>query len=105
MIKVDRLYSTAMVAYYSKQCYLREINTFIFSGTIFQEYAGKKAHFTNSRMPLSYLDLYARIALPEPPWLPDAIQYSLCQGSSTQCLGGTAEWLVHRSYGLFQAQE
>lgn len=56
-------------------------------------------------MPLSYLDLYARIALPEPPWLPDAIQYSLCQGSSIQCLGGTAEWVVHRSYGLFQTQE
>lgn len=84
-----------MVAYYSKQCYLREINMFLFSGTNFQEYAGKKkAHFTNSRMPLSYLDLCARIALPELPWLPDAIQYSLCQGSSNQCLGGTAEWVA-----------
>lgn len=42
MIKVERLYSTAMVAYYSKQCYLREINVFLLSGTNYQEYAGKK---------------------------------------------------------------
>lgn len=56
-------------------------------------------------MPLSYLDLCARIALPENPWLPNAIQYSLCQGSSIQCLGGTAEWVVHRSYRFFQMQE
>lgn len=48
MIKADRFCSTAMVAYYSKQCYLREINMFLFSGTNFQEYAGKKKHISQT---------------------------------------------------------
>lgn len=48
MIKVDRLYSTAMVAYYSKQSYLREINMFLFSGTNYQEYTGKKKHISQT---------------------------------------------------------
>lgn len=39
VIKVDRLCSTAPAAHHSQQCYLREINTILFSGSSSQEHA------------------------------------------------------------------
>lgn len=98
VIKVDRLYITAMVTYYSKQCYLREINVFILRSQLPRIHR-KTVHFTNSRIPLSCLDLCARAALPKPPSLPGA------QPSSIHVCLELSNWVVCRNSGFFQTQE
>lgn len=105
MIKVDRLYITAMVAYYSKQCYLREINTFLFSGTNYQEYMENQYISQSVKCPFLALTFVQELHCQS---LSCCLMPSndLCaSASSIRGLGGTAEWVVHKSYGFFQTQE
>lgn len=67
--KADPLYIKAVVAYYSKQCNLREINTFLFSVTNYQEHP-EKQYISQT---VECLDLCAGVSLPKHPSLPSAL--------------------------------
>lgn len=105
MIKVDKFYITAMLAYYRRQCNLREINMFLFSGTNYEEYAEKQYISQTVECPFLALTFVQDLRCQSLPRCLMPSNTFCARVSSIQGLGGAAEWVVHRSYGFFQTQE